>query len=200
MSACNFVEQKLIQQVVTISGQSWTYLSPATMPRGQPVSEAIQWTIIRLSAVMPSHEISGFTDISDRKVRDILSHFKKTGDIKSSKRGAPTIHRSFQEEDVQVWFTFELLTYADLGYKASLQHSWYWTRSVSRWVTVGASRGTWGLGIYIHNLEDTQKGRLYYEKGALCNHLADIVLTLLNSSLTPQLSEVLRNEQHLQLA
>ena len=50
-----------------------------TMTRGQPVSEAIQWTIIRLSAVMPSHEISGYTDTSDRKIRDILSYFKKTG-------------------------------------------------------------------------------------------------------------------------
>jgi hypothetical protein len=93
------------------------------MPRGQPVSEAIQWTIIRLSAVMPSYEISGYTDTSDRKVRDIISHFKKTGDIKSSKRGTPTIHKSLQEEGVQVWLTFELLTYADLGYKASFQHS-----------------------------------------------------------------------------
>lgn len=70
--------------------------------RGQPVSEDIQWTIIRLSATMPSHEISGYTDISDRKIRDILSHFKKTGDIKSSKRGTPTLHKSLQEEDIQV--------------------------------------------------------------------------------------------------
>jgi hypothetical protein len=72
------------------------------MTRGQPVSEAIQWTIIRLSAIMPSHEISGYTDTSERKVRDILSHFKKTGDIKSSKRGTPTVHKSLQEEDIQV--------------------------------------------------------------------------------------------------
>ena len=70
--------------------------------RGQPISEDIQWTIIRLSATMPSHEISGYTDISDRKIRDILSHFKKTGDIKSSKRGTPTLHKSLQEEDIQV--------------------------------------------------------------------------------------------------
>ena len=70
--------------------------------RGQPVSEDIQWTIIRLSATMPSHEISGYTDISDHKIRDILSHFKKTGDIKSSKRGTPTLHKSLQEEDIQV--------------------------------------------------------------------------------------------------
>ena len=34
----------------------------------------------------------------------------------------------------------------------------------------------------------------------LINHLADVVLTLLNSSLALQLSEVLRNEQTMQLA
>ena len=87
---------------------SWTYCFTITM-RGQPVSEDIQWTIIRLSAMMPSHEISGYTDISDHKIRDILSHFKKTGDIKSSKCGMPTLHRSLQEEDIQVWLTLNFL-------------------------------------------------------------------------------------------
>jgi hypothetical protein len=72
------------------------------MTQGHPVSEAIQWTIIRLSVAMPSHEISGYTDTSDRKIRDILAHFKKTGGIKSLKREMPTIHKSLQEEDIQV--------------------------------------------------------------------------------------------------
>ena len=72
------------------------------MTQGQPVSEPIQWTIIRLSATMPSHEISGYTDISDSKIHDILAHFKKTGGIKSSKRERPTLHKSLQDEDIQV--------------------------------------------------------------------------------------------------
>ena len=86
------------------------------MTQGHPVSDAIQWTIIRLSVIMPPHEISGFTDTSDRKVRDVLAYFKRTGGIKSSKREMPTIHKSLQEEDIQVFFTFdsEPLTYTDL--------------------------------------------------------------------------------------
>ena len=72
------------------------------MPRGQPVSEPIQWIIIRLSAAMPRHEISGYTDISERKIRGILAHFKKTGDVNISKRERPTLHHSLQEEDIQV--------------------------------------------------------------------------------------------------
>ena len=72
------------------------------MTRGRPVCEAIQWTIIRLSVIMPSHEISGYTDISDRKVRDIIAHFQKTGGIKLAKCETPTIYKSLQEEDIQV--------------------------------------------------------------------------------------------------
>lgn len=72
------------------------------MARGHPVSDSIQWTIICLSVTMPSHEISGYTDTSDRKIRDILAHFKKTGGIKSSKREMPTIHKSLQDEDIKV--------------------------------------------------------------------------------------------------
>jgi hypothetical protein len=56
------------------------------MAQGQAVSKAIQWTVIHLSATMPSHKISGYTDISDRKISDIIAYFRTTGDIKSSKR------------------------------------------------------------------------------------------------------------------
>jgi hypothetical protein len=93
------------------------------MPRGQAVSEAIQWTVIRLSATMPSHEISGYTDISDRKIRDIIAYFKTTGGVKGSKREQPTLHKSLQDEDIQVYFNFELLGYANLCHKASFQNS-----------------------------------------------------------------------------
>ena len=72
------------------------------MTQGQAVSEAIQWTIIRLSTAMPPHEISGYTDVSDRKIYDILAHFNKTGGIKISKRERPTLHGSLQDEDIQV--------------------------------------------------------------------------------------------------
>src|SRR5882762_6550598 len=74
------------------------------MTQGQAVSESIQWIIIRLSAVMPSHEISGFTDISDRKIHDILAHFKKTGGTKDSKREKPTLHGSRRGHSGIVYF------------------------------------------------------------------------------------------------
>ena len=93
------------------------------MTQGQAVSESIQWIIIRLSAVMPSHEISGFTNISDRKIHDILAHFKKTGGTKDSKREKPTLHSSLQDEDIQVLFIFALLGYPHLYYIVPLQHS-----------------------------------------------------------------------------
>jgi hypothetical protein len=93
------------------------------MTRGKAVSESIQWTIIRLSATMPPHEISGYTDTSDRKIRDILAHFKKTGGVKVSKREKATLHKSLQDEDIQVLFIFALLDYTHLYYIASFQRS-----------------------------------------------------------------------------
>ena len=51
---------------------------------------------------MPAHEISGYTDISDRKVRDILAHFKNTGSIIVSKREKATLHKSLQDEDIHI--------------------------------------------------------------------------------------------------
>ena len=92
----------------------WTTVqvdSNATMDRGQAVSESIQWIIIRLSAVMPSDEISGFTNISECKIRDILAHFNKTGGINVSNRELEqaTLHNAVQNEDIQVLFIFSLL-------------------------------------------------------------------------------------------
>ena len=54
---------------------------------------------------MSTDEISGYTDLSDRKVWDILAHFKETGDVNVPKREWPTLHKSLQDEDIQVWFT-----------------------------------------------------------------------------------------------
>jgi hypothetical protein len=106
-----------------LQNEQASYCFTTTMARGQAVSEAIQWTIIRLSATMPCHEISGYTDISDRKIRDIIAHFKTTGGIKGSKRERPALHKSLQDEDIQVYFNLELLDYANLYYQASFQHS-----------------------------------------------------------------------------
>ena len=127
MSKCNLVRLEHNSEGITISRQGCKTnkhltVSP-TMVRGQAVSEALQWTVIRLSATMPCHEISGYTDISDRKIRDIIAHFKTTGGIKSSKCEQPSLHNSLQDEDIQEYFNFELLGYAKLCYQASFQDS-----------------------------------------------------------------------------
>ena len=72
------------------------------MTQGQAISESIQWIVIRLSAIMSPHDISGYTDISVRKVYSILAHFKQTGGINISKRERPALHSSLQDEDIQV--------------------------------------------------------------------------------------------------
>ena len=52
------------------------------MPQGKAVAEAIQWIIIRLSAILSPVDIATYTDISERKVRDILRYFDQSGDVK----------------------------------------------------------------------------------------------------------------------
>jgi hypothetical protein len=118
MSMCDLVEPKLdlagYHKWNKVQNEPTFSCFATTMAQGQAVSESIQWTIIRLSAMMPSHEISGYTDISDRKIRGILAHFKKTGDINVSKRERATLHGSLQDDDIQVLFIFVLLGYTHL--------------------------------------------------------------------------------------
>jgi hypothetical protein len=109
-------------QLVNIDKVDNPTLPFTTMVQGQAVPESIQWIIIRLGALMESYEISGITDISDRKVRDILSHFKKTGSVKVSKREKATIHNALQDEDIQVLSMPEPLCYTHLYYIASFQY------------------------------------------------------------------------------
>jgi hypothetical protein len=112
MSMCDLVEPKLeladYHKQTKLQNEPTFSCFATTMAQGQAVSEFIQLTIIRLSAMMPSHEISGYTDISDRKIRGILAHFNKTGGINVSKREKPTLHGSLQDEDIQVLFIFVL--------------------------------------------------------------------------------------------
>lgn len=72
------------------------------MPSGQPVSEAIQWIIVRLSTMMSTEDIGACTDLSDRKVRAIITHFKKTGGVDVAKRERASLHHSLKDEDIQV--------------------------------------------------------------------------------------------------
>jgi hypothetical protein len=72
------------------------------MPVGQPVSEAVQWIVVRLGTMMSNEDISACTDLSDRKIRGIIAHFKKTGSVDVPKRERASLHRSLKDEDIQV--------------------------------------------------------------------------------------------------
>jgi hypothetical protein len=72
------------------------------MVQGQFVPEAVQWIVVRMGATMTRQDIAMYTDISVRKVSDILSHFNKTGEVKGSKGLKPQLHRSLCDYDIQV--------------------------------------------------------------------------------------------------
>ena len=75
------------------------------MPQGKTVSEAVQWIIVHLNTAMSTEEIAMYTDLSERKVREVIAHFQKTGDVNIPKRQKPTLHWSLQDGSIQVQFT-----------------------------------------------------------------------------------------------
>lgn len=74
-----------------------------TMPQGKAVIEAIQWIVVRLSGLMSPVDIAAYTDLSERKVRDILSYFNRNGDVRVPVRERARIQFSLRDEDIQVW-------------------------------------------------------------------------------------------------
>lgn len=71
------------------------------MPQGQAIPEPVHWIIIRLSTSMSLEDIAMYTDVSLRKVKEIISHFKKTGDVNIPKRLRPWIHQKLSDDDIE---------------------------------------------------------------------------------------------------
>ena len=71
------------------------------MPQGKAISPEVQWIIVRLCATMSDREVSMYTDISERRVKDIRLRFAGEGIAPRVKH--PTLHRrGFLDEDLQV--------------------------------------------------------------------------------------------------
>ena len=72
------------------------------MPQGKAVIEDVQWIVIQLSATMPPEDIAAYTNLSECKVRGIISHFNRTGDVKVPTCERPRLQRSLRDEDIKV--------------------------------------------------------------------------------------------------
>lgn len=72
------------------------------MPQGKAVTEDVQWIVIRLSATMAPGDIAAYTDLSERKVKDIIHHFAQTEDVNIPVRERPRLQKSLRDEDIQV--------------------------------------------------------------------------------------------------
>ena len=72
------------------------------MPQGKAVIKDVQWIVIRLSATMSPEDIAAYTNLSERKVRGIISHFNWTGDVKVPTCEWPRLQRSLRDEDIKV--------------------------------------------------------------------------------------------------
>jgi hypothetical protein len=72
------------------------------MVLGSPILETVQWIIVRMGPLLSTEEISNFTDVGERRVRQILKHFRNTGDVDTPKRAKNKVNRSLREEHVEV--------------------------------------------------------------------------------------------------
>ena len=149
---------------------------------------------------MPIDEISGYVDLSNWKVWDILGHFKRTGDINVPKHEQPTLHESLQDEDIQVLLMLNCL--ATLTY--AMKHLFNTLSSTpdlyldELWLELQKKHG---VSVSISTIWKTLKRGGYsmynissWSHGGRCS------TNIQNSSLALQLSGVLRNEQILWLA
>jgi hypothetical protein len=69
---------------------------------GKPISEEIQWIVIRLSTAMSREDIAMYTGISQRKIDNVLSTFNKYGSVKTTTRQKPHTYASLCDDDIQV--------------------------------------------------------------------------------------------------
>ena len=76
------------------------------MVSGKPISEEVQWIIIHLSSIMSREDIAVYTDVSLRKVNDVLSTFNKEGTVKVYSSQKQNTNSSLSEEDIYVGSCF----------------------------------------------------------------------------------------------
>ena len=78
------------------------------MPQGKPISEEIQWIVVRLGAVLSPEDVAMYTNIGEHKVRAILTHHKRTGEVDIPKRARPNLYQKLQEDDIEVSLSLHL--------------------------------------------------------------------------------------------
>ena len=81
----------------------------ATSANMQPISDAEQRIIIRMSSNFHPQEIATYTGVSKCTIEGIISHFQQTGDIKTSNTKRPSLGNGLNSDDVQV---FHLIVYS----------------------------------------------------------------------------------------
>lgn len=72
------------------------------MVKGKKISSDIQRIIVRLSALLSEEDISIYTGVSRRAVKQILQHFEETGTIPDEEKERRRRSRVLCDEDVNV--------------------------------------------------------------------------------------------------
>ena len=88
------------------------------MVQGKAIPKPVQWIIVRLGTTMSVEGIAMYTDVGQRTVKKILSHFRQTGQVPTRKSvDLPALHRTLCDHDVEVgsFYSIMLLSSCFLG-------------------------------------------------------------------------------------
>ena len=74
------------------SFKPFTTTTTTTMPQGKPISKEVQWIVIRLGTVLSPEYVAMYLNISKQKIRAILTHHKRTGEVDTPRQEWPNIY------------------------------------------------------------------------------------------------------------
>ncbi len=78
------------------------------------IPETVQWIIVRLSSTMSVEDVAMYTDVGQRTVKKILSHFQQTGGVIARKSTEPpALCQSLCDDDVGVSGFSSVISFGD---------------------------------------------------------------------------------------
>ena len=72
------------------------------MPQGKAISEEVQWIVVSMAPIIFEEEISMYTQISTRKVQQIVSYFKSHGNVCTPAHAWTKMHHALSDDHINV--------------------------------------------------------------------------------------------------
>ena len=142
-----------------------SFLPLTSMAKGRKFSPNVQWIAVQLSALLSKDNISIYTGISLRMVKQILAHFEETGTIPDEEKEWQRRSQVLCDEDVnvrhnlllRVWMCLTIWLVFICDYLRD-------TRFVSGWTLKSPCSELWHMCFKVDNLAAVEGWRTYNEE------------------------------------